>query len=209
MTASLFSMLALLSLLLLASVGVDAIEFDLVPYQRRCFRRDITAQDLLLGTFSFDPPTGMVSVSVQDEVSRQMWQRSSFTDGTGKFALTPETTGEKKVCFENNAEHSPVQRQVTFELKTGVDAKDYSKMAKVSHIKPVEADLQRVQAEVEELTRDFNALSEQQKTLGAANDATHTKFMYVSVLSMVMLATLSYTQVVYLRKFFQEKKMID
>ena len=54
---------------------------------------------------------------------------------SGKFAFTANDAGAHKVCFVNNGQLS---RRVVFDFLTGVDAKDYTELAKKEHLQPLE-----------------------------------------------------------------------
>lgn len=54
---------------------------------------------------------------------------------SGKFAFTANDAGAHKVCFVNNGH---VSRRVVLDFLAGVDAKDYSDIAKKEHLQPLE-----------------------------------------------------------------------
>ncbi|OON18830.1 hypothetical protein X801_05309 [Opisthorchis viverrini] len=46
-------------------------------------------------------------------------------------------------------------------------------------------------------------------TLGARGKSTHTRVLYLSVLSMLILVSFAVWQVLYLRRYFKSKKLIE
>lgn len=54
---------------------------------------------------------------------------------SGNFAFTAKETGEHKICFKNRGS---IVRKVDLDLKTGVNAKDYSAIAKREQLEPLE-----------------------------------------------------------------------
>lgn len=94
-------------------------------------------------------------------------------------------------------------------LKSGSENKDYANMAKSSHLKPLEIELQRVNDLVTNIHNELIYLDSREKISRITNDTTYSRVILFSCGSLVVLVVLSVVQVTYLKSFFRRKHLID
>lgn len=136
----------------------------------------------------------------------------------GKFAFTTEQFDIFDICFEtktnpmNQKQHLSPQKstkEVTLKLKHGIETKDYDALAKASQLKPLEVELSRLEDLSNAIVTDFAYMKQREEEMRNTNESTNNKVLYFSIFSMGCLMTLAIWQVLYLRRYFKAKRLID
>jgi len=205
-------LLSLFFLLLLGSNFVCGLIFELYVDQVKCFREELGRDEVVLGEFEVGPSYNTItSIWVTDPEGNPVWKKEGAQDGT--FAFTTETDGEFEVCFLDQAKpdlHVPphTKRDVTFALKTGVDAKDYSALAKKDDLKPIEIEMMKLEDVLEEINTDMKYLRNREDVMRLTNESTNNRVLWLSLTSILVLLSLGLFQIFYLKRYFQQKKLI-
>ena len=122
---------------------------------------------------------------------------------------------------------------VSLDIKMGVDAKSYAQVAKIEKLKPMELALRKLEdlsdAIVEEFARMKTREEQMRDTngvcavyalwagvfsvplmpLGPRAESTNERVLQFSVFSMICLVVLAVWQVLYLKRYFKSKKLLD
>ncbi|EPX74910.1 COPII-coated vesicle component Erv25 [Schizosaccharomyces octosporus yFS286] len=117
------------------------------------------------------------------------------------------------ICFKNTltpgameSEHK--KRSVKLDFNIGADAEDYSALQKAYNLEPVEADLQRAKAFINEIKDKMYYLQNREIRFRNTNESTNERvknFAYLTFITLIVLVT---WQIIYLRSFFQRKHLI-
>ena len=116
--------------------------------------------------------------------------------------------------------------QVSLTTKHGVEAKNYENLGDAAKLKPLEVELKRLEDMSESIVQDFAFMRRREEEMRDTNENTNSRVLYFSIFSMCCLlglatwqvsprrfTTLSlfrlYLQVLYLRKYFKSKKLIE
>jgi hypothetical protein len=119
-------------------------------------------------------------------------------------------------------------KRIAIEYKVGVDAKDYSEVAKKEHLKPLELELRKLEDKAEEIFKEmsyqrsreekmrdtngtFAILAEVNKGFiwsASCTESTNTRVLWFTVTSIIVLASLGAWQIIYLRTFFKQRQLI-
>ena len=91
----------------------------------------------------------------------------------------------------------------------GVDSRDYKDIIEVEQLKPLEAQLRRLEDLSNEIVQDFAYMRKREEEMRDTNESTNTRVLYFSVFSMLCLLSLAVWQLFYLRRYFKAKKLID
>lgn len=94
-------------------------------------------------------------------------------------------------------------------LKHGVEAKNYEDLAKAEKLKPLEVELRRLEDLSESIVQDFAYMRKREEEMRSTNESTNSRVLYLSIFSMLCLLGLATWQVLYLRRYFKSKKLID
>jgi len=133
---------------------------------------------------------------------------SKLASSEGKFAHTATVDGEYRACFSNEGAGHP-QKIVTFDFHTGADAKDYSSVAKQGQLKPLEVELKRLEDMVISIHQEMEYLKEREVAMRATNDSTNGRLLWFSLISVLILVALAVLQLLYLRRYFLSRKLIQ
>ena len=120
-------------------------------------------------------------------------------------SLTSAKTGSHTMCIKNN-NNKPTE--VTFEFLSGVNAKDYSAIAKQSSLKPLEINLQKLEDTIGYIITEMsNIVIYQEKSL-AVNDELGGKIILFSCITMLTMIIVGIIETVYIQKYLTNKKII-
>jgi len=94
-------------------------------------------------------------------------------------------------------------------VKMGLEAKNYETLGEAARLKPLEVELKRLEDLSEAIVQDFAYMRQREEEMRDTNESTNSRVLYFSVLSMCCLVGLATWQVLYLRRFFKAKKLIE
>uniref|UniRef100_A0AAY4BP09 GOLD domain-containing protein n=1 Tax=Denticeps clupeoides TaxID=299321 RepID=A0AAY4BP09_9TELE len=200
------AMLTPLLLLLVLFEPAGSITFYLPVNSRRCLREEIHKDVLVTGEYQIsEAPNTRNSLQIKDSSSHMLYSKENASKG--KFAFTTEDYDMFEVCFESTG-RVPDQL-VNLDMKHGVEAKNYEEIAKVEKLKPLEVELRRLEDLSESIVNDFAYMKKREEEMRDTNESTSSRVLYFSIFSMCCLTGLATWQVLYLRRFFKAKKLIE
>lgn len=94
-------------------------------------------------------------------------------------------------------------RSVELDIDIGADARDWDAIKVQEKLKPVEADLRRIEAMVGEIVTEMDYLRIREQKLRDTNESTNERVKWFAFGTMGMLLGLGAWQVVYLRAYFR------
>ncbi|XP_064623448.1 transmembrane emp24 domain-containing protein 10-like [Lineus longissimus] len=193
-------------------ISIDALRFSLSPgaNNKKCLREEIHKDVLVTGEFEFTEAPGQKgSIHVKDSKGHILYQKEDATKG--KFAFTTEEYDMFEVCFVSvmSGGGQGSDREVFLMMKHGVEAKNYESIAKAEKLKPMEVELRRLEDLSESIVNDFAYMRSREEEMRDTNESTHSRVLYFSIFSMCCLLGLATWQVLYLRRFFKAKKLIE
>lgn len=171
---------------------------------------------MVTGDFSITEKPGLPThLQVKDTKGHILYNKEDATHG--KFAFTTEEFDIFDVCFETkvsggshpNLSPEYTTKEVTFSIKHGFETKDYEALAKANKLKPLEMELNRLEDLSNAIVSDFAYMKEREEEMRNTNESTNNKVLYFSIFSMGCLLSLAIWQVLYLRRYFKAKKLID
>merc|ERR1712110_1103269 len=166
--------------------------FHLEPNNRKCLKEEITKGVLVSGEYEISKQHGqMVDLVVVDNNGHHFYNKENAE--AGKFAFTTDNYNVYEICTISRVPPNirGLRHEVSLTVKHGTEAKSYDELAKANKLAPLEVELKRL-----EDIRD-------------TNESTNSRVLYFSVFSMLCLLGLATWQVLYLRKFFKSKKLIE
>jgi hypothetical protein len=196
-----------------------AVKFEMaaVPYSqgvKKCFTQWVPANTLVMLNIKASPGAHMrVDVEVFDlSPHRNEYARKKDVD-EAKIVFTTHEFADVSVCVMNHLAqgYTPgpnFRRQIEFHLDIGADAVDYEALAKQEKLKPMEVELRRLEKTIQEIVEDQEYLKRREAEMRDTNESTNERVQGFNFLSMSILVGLGIWQLVYLRRFFQSKKLI-
>ncbi|KAK4071405.1 uncharacterized protein Triagg1_6066 [Trichoderma aggressivum f. europaeum] len=210
----------LCGLLLLVSAA-NALKFDLAAHtggeslkKERCIRNFVSSDTLVVVTSTVDGYKGdgmLVNIHVRDAIGNE-YGRAKDVAGESRIVFTSHADAAFDVCFENLmvGPNKPVMnlRTVELDIDIGADAKDWSAIQATEKLKPVEAELRRIEELTAEVVHEMDYLRSREQKLRDTNESTNNRVKWFGVGTTWLLVILWAWQIMYLRAYFRSKHLI-
>ncbi|XP_026725755.1 transmembrane emp24 domain-containing protein bai isoform X3 [Trichoplusia ni] len=193
--------------------GTNAIMWNLAPNTQKCLKEELHANVLVAGEYEVTEVTGQrVDYVIRDSKDHILSQRDSITKG--KFTFVTENYDTFEVCFISKVppERRGVAQDVMLDIKIGIEAKNYegiSWIGEAAKLKPMELELKRLEDLSEAIVQDFTLMRKREEEMRDTNESTNNRVLFFSLFSMGCLLGLATWQVLYLRRYFKAKKLIE
>ncbi|KAI9503228.1 vesicle coat component [Coemansia spiralis] len=204
--------------LFLASL-VSCIEFDLPALPeanngRRCLSQWLPMGTHVKVTAKVLPgfPGQQVNMEIHDDSPHlnQYGARKQVDEVVMRFDT--QAHANVIVCFQNALDHGYPQdgRSLTiqFKMESGAMAEDFHKVQQELKLKPMEIELRRLSMSLDDIQDELQYLKQREGTLRDANEKMNSKVKTFSLFSIGVLVVVAVYEVLYLRRFFQQKKLI-
>ncbi|XP_076313942.1 transmembrane emp24 domain-containing protein bai-like [Tachypleus tridentatus] len=191
-------------------VTVESLMLHLTPNSKRCLKEEIEKKVLVTGEYELgDAPGQKTDIAVTDSKGQVLVSRENID--RGKFAFNTDEFDVFEICFLTKLPvgQGGMMREATLTLKHGVEAKSYDGLEEVGKLKPLEIELQKLEDMSEAIVKDFAYMRQREEEMRDTNESTNTRVLYFSIFSMCCLLALTTWQVLYLRRFFKAKKLIE
>lgn len=103
---------------------------------------------------------------------------------------------------------NPAYRSIELDIDIGADAKDWSAIQATEKLKPVEAELRRIEEATAEVVKEMEYLRSREQKLRDTNESTNTRVKWFGVGTTWLLVGLWAWQIMYLRAYFRSKHLI-
>ncbi|XP_065342755.1 transmembrane emp24 domain-containing protein bai [Cloeon dipterum] len=191
-------------------LGVDGIMFHLHPNMQKCLKEELQVDVFVSGEYEVsDAPGQKVDYVVRDSKGHILSQKEDVSKG--KFSFVTETYDTFEICFISRVPptHRGVAQEVSLVTKRGIEAKNYEGLGEAAKLKPMEVELKRLEDLSEAIVQDFAMMRKREEEMRDTNESTNSRVLYFSIFSMCCLLGLATWQVLYLRRFFKAKKLIE
>ncbi|KAF3357867.1 2-(S)-hydroxypropyl-CoM dehydrogenase [Verticillium dahliae VDG1] len=206
--------------LLLLAVSAQALRFDLhatapgASNRERCIRNFVAKETLVVVTATVGGYKGdgmTVNMRIKDAVGND-YGRPKDVAGEQRTVFTSHADAAFDVCFENvfsDSRSTPnAFVDVELDIDIGADAKDWSAIQATEKLKPVEAELRRIEELISEVNREMDYLKARELKLRDTNESTNTRVKWFGVGTTFVLVALWAWQIMYLRAYFRSKHLI-
>lgn len=129
----------------------------------------------------------------------------------GKFSITSEVYDTYEICFISKAPayNQGLVQEVSLSTKKGIETKNYEGLGEAAKLKPLEVDLKRLEDLSDAIVQDFSLMRKNEEDMRDTNESTNNRVLFFSIFSMCCLLGLATWQVLYLRRYFIAKKLIE
>ncbi|EQK99001.1 hypothetical protein G6O67_001146 [Ophiocordyceps sinensis] len=207
--------------LLLLACAADALKFDLIAHpgaesqkKEKCIRNFVSRETLVVVTVTSDGVKGdgmVVNVHIRDALGNE-YARPRDVVGESRSVFTSHDDAHFDVCFENiltaSRHPNPSLRKIELDIDIGADAKDWSAIQATEKLKPVEAELRRIEELTAEIVLEMDYLRVREQKLRDTNESTNTRVKWFGVGTTWLLVGLWVWQIMYLRAYFRSKHLI-
>ncbi|CAA2983053.1 transmembrane emp24 domain-containing protein p24delta3-like [Olea europaea var. sylvestris] len=148
-----------------------------------------------------------ISVKVTSPYGNNLYHQENVTHG--QFAFTTTESGNYLACFWiDNSHQGDRSMSVGLEWKTGITAKDWDSVAKKEKIDGLELELQKLEGAVEAIHENLIYLKDREAEMREVSEKTNARVAWLSILSLGVCIVVSIFQLLYLKRYFQKKKLI-
>ncbi|KAF9663760.1 hypothetical protein SADUNF_Sadunf17G0085600 [Salix dunnii] len=207
------------NLLMITTLGliltiVESMRFDLQSGHTKCISEDINSSAITVGRYNAVnpnegfplPDTHKINVRVTSPYGNN-YHHGDQVD-SGNFAFTAAEAGDYTTCF-TALEHKPETTvAIEFEWKTGVAAKDWSKIAKKEKVEVMEIELKKLLDTVTSINEEMFHLRVREEEMQQLNQSTNSKMAGLSFLSIVVCLSVAGLQLWHLKSHFERKKLL-
>ena len=97
--------------------------------------------------------------------------------------------------------------QIVYEILPGIQAQDYSHVARESSIQPVEAAIVKLKNIGKSLIKEFNKIVKAEDKNLKVNNVINGKISMVSMITLLGIITVDLIEFCYIRKYLQKRKL--
>eukprot|EP00041_Stephanoeca_diplocostata_P008081 m.115994 g.115994 ORF g.115994 m.115994 type:complete len:211 (-) comp17162_c0_seq2:251-883(-) len=198
-----------------ALTAADAISFHLPYGKNLCLQEDVQKDVLVVGEYNVGNIHGEsrvvfdITIEITDSRKHRVYHKEKAV--TGKFAFTSDEYDTFSICFssaDNGNVNDKLTAEVTIDIKTGTEARSYDELAKVEKLKPMELELRRLEDLTESIVNNFARMTVREEAHRDTNESTNERMLHFSIFSILCLLVLAIWQVMYLKAYFKQKKLI-
>jgi hypothetical protein len=203
-------------LLAVAAAIVDGTEIQLkIPIAgTRCLGEELQAHDLLvvkadsvvnkdqLFTLVIKTTTqGGSAYGAGGTVVYKEEKKSSVA-----HAFTSSTAGPHWVCVTNTDSYKDLDIMVS--IRSGVQAKDYTKIAQKEHLEPAELSIRKIDDLLREYRVNLMYQRRRDERMRETIDSTADRALAFCILNVCLIVAMGVAQAYFFRRFFRSKKII-
>ena len=97
---------------------------------------------------------------------------------------------------------------IDIEIKSGINANDYSSVAKSKDLEPIEHTLDKIM-DKENILNHFNKVSQEKQNLfGFLYKSISSKIIFYSILLIIGMILIGIIEALYLKRFMEKRKII-
>ncbi|OXA42655.1 Transmembrane emp24 domain-containing protein bai [Folsomia candida] len=222
-----------LSLMLaLSAYTGSSLMFQLQPNAQKCLREEVHKDVLVSGDYEISEVAGqVVDLHVVDSkggflgkhiytftftyvylvyLNKTCYPKKDHAE-KGRFTFTTDEYEVYEICFISKVPHGQhgFPQEVYLSTKHGVEAKNYEGFDEAAKLKPLELELKRLEDLSQSIVEDFGYMKAREEEMRDTNESTNSRVLYFSIFSMLCLLGLATWQVLYLRQYFKQKKLIE
>ncbi|RDA94643.1 hypothetical protein CP533_2492 [Ophiocordyceps camponoti-saundersi (nom. inval.)] len=172
--------------------------------KERCVRNFVGQETLVVVAAKVDGHKGdgmMVNMHIRDALGNE-YAKPRDVVGESRSVFTSHHDAAFDVCFENilTSGRRPTTpfRNVELDIDIGADAKDWSAIQATEKLKPVEAELRRMEELTLEMVREMDYLRVREQKLRDTNESTNNRVKWFGIGTTWLLVALWAWQIMYL-----------
>ncbi|KAK4424384.1 Transmembrane emp24 domain-containing protein p24delta3 [Sesamum alatum] len=205
------NVLAVLLLILLRRS--DAVWLTLPASGTKCVSEEIRNKVVVLGDYAVisdahdlsSVPT--ISTKVTSPFGNTLYHKENVT--YGQFSFTTTEDGSYLACFWLDSHYAgPGHLTVSIDWKTGIAAKDWESVARKENIEGIELEMEKLEEAVEAIHDNLLYLKDREAEMRTLSEQTNARVAWFSIMSLGICVLVSTVQVLHLKRYFQQKKLI-
>ncbi|ELP95204.1 transmembrane emp24 domain containing protein 10 precursor, putative [Entamoeba invadens IP1] len=180
----------------------------------RCVTEEVFEGQVVHGIYGLAPGAQLNGRQLEfkvfdDEGEELLVSEIKEGETKNKYALTPDNDGDLDFCFvDTTAMGSKVPLMVTLDITVGFNDKQQTPLAgkdKISHTEEMVDDAHKSAYYIIEYLQECQKIEYHRRDI---NEATNSRTMWFSILTMIIVVLLTLFQVNSLKNFFLRRKLI-
>ncbi|KAL9663208.1 hypothetical protein QQ045_028047 [Rhodiola kirilowii] len=191
-----------------------SMRFELQSGANKCIVEDIKTNAMTVGKYAVVNPNEAQPLPDSHKITVRVTSPygNNFHYGehvvSGNYAFTASETGDYMTCFWAPENKSGITITIEFEWKSGVDAKDWSKVAKKGQVEAMALELKKLFDIVTSIHDEMFYLREREEEMQQLNLSTNSKMATFTFLSLLVCLSVAGFQFLHLKSFFERKKLL-
>lgn len=205
-------MFRLVGISLAAVASATEVQFTITTAGTRCFGEELQAHELMVvkvDSIDKQSPFNVViktaikggAPDVPGQVHYKEENRVNFS-----HAFTSTTAGAHWVCVTNLDQYRDLEAQIS--LKSGVQAKDYSQIAKKDHLEPAQLSMRIIEDLLQEYRSNLFYQRRREERMRETIDSTANRALTFCIVNVLLIVGVGAFQAYFFRRFFRSKKII-
>ncbi|OMH85194.1 Endoplasmic reticulum vesicle protein 25 [Zancudomyces culisetae] len=162
-------------------------------------------------------PGQTLSVTIKDDSPNSNQYAAQSGILKQNFEFVTQSHANVMVCFENlltdnnvanSQQHSDYYSEVYLKMESGASSVDFLKMQLDSKLNPIEVEMRRLESNLEDVQESLAYLKIREGRLRDMSEIVNSRVSTFSILTLLILISITVSQVFYLRRFFKAKKLI-
>ncbi|KAJ0754387.1 putative transmembrane emp24 domain-containing protein [Helianthus annuus] len=195
-------------------VLVKGTRFEIKTGTTKCITDDIQSNSLSVGKYTIINPHQDYPLPDSHRINLRITSphgsNCHYADKreSGTFAFTAYEDGDYMACFWV-AKHNPsATLTIEFDWRSGLAAKDWSKVAKRGQLEMMEVDLKKLSDTIAIIHDEMYYLREREESMQILIRSTNAKMATFSFFSLLVCLVVVSIQLWHLKTFFEKKKVI-
>ncbi|ESQ29678.1 hypothetical protein EUTSA_v10023686mg [Eutrema salsugineum] len=177
----------------------------------KCVSEEIQSKVVVLADYLVISDEHSIFPTVSVKVTSPYGNVLHHSDNTthGQFAFTTQESGTYLACFEAvGNSHGNKDISMNIDWKTGIAAKDWDSIARKEKIEGVELELKKLEGAVEAIHENLLYLRNREADMRIVSEKTNSRVAWYSIMSLGICIVVSGLQILYLKQYFERKKLI-
>ena len=186
---------------LIIQIKTVQFSFSIPGRDNYCVGEYLTENTVAL--FSVISTTPKYTSQIFDPKNKILYSKSGEKEL--KISLTATENGNYQICITNNEKK---EIGIEFEFLSGIQAQDYTDIAKESNLKPVETSIKKVEDTINLLINDLTSVTKEEDKSLAESDNINSNVISFSVITVGCMILIGAVETLYLKRYLHKRKII-
>lgn len=122
-----------------------------------------------------------------------------------KFTFVSKSSGKHQFCIQNN---DPMTQSFDFNIAYGVEANDYSNLAKKLNLKPTEENVLKIEDYVNKMKKSQEDIWVKESHKLELSEKFNSSLIWISVIAILVIVSFGTFEYFVMKHYFKQKKLI-
>ena len=191
----------LIIIFIIIQIKTVQFSFSIPEKEKYCVGEYLTENTVAL--FSIISQTPKYTSQIYDPKNKILYIKTG--ENELKLSLTATENGNYHICIINNEKK---EIGIEFEFLSGIQAQDYTDIAKESNLKPVETSIKKVEDTINLLINDLTSVTKEEDKTLTESDSINSNVISFSVITLGAMIIIGAIETLYLKRYLHKRKII-